>query len=101
MAHFIKSGSDHTPLLISLKRGNEKANKPFRFLNFLIKEESFKDVIRKNCKTKFEGNSFMVFYHMMKKIKKALIEWSREIFRNVFQEIATWKDTTKLLETNF
>lgn len=32
--HLVRSGSDHTPLLITFNTSNENVVKPFKFLNF-------------------------------------------------------------------
>ncbi|KAH0776301.1 hypothetical protein KY290_007712 [Solanum tuberosum] len=96
-----KSGSDHSPLLLKCSSSNERVVKPFRFLNFWLKEESFKEVVAQNWKAEFEGNPFSLFHYKLKKVKRALAQWSKETFGNIFQEIATLEDTIKVLETHF
>ncbi|XP_015162379.1 uncharacterized protein [Solanum tuberosum] len=43
--HLVRSGSDHTPLLITQKTSSKKVMRPFKFLNFWIKEKSFMEVV--------------------------------------------------------
>ena len=38
--------SDHTPLLMTLTRQNQKESKPFRFLNYLCEHQDFLKVVR-------------------------------------------------------
>lgn len=54
-----------------------------------------------NWKEEFEGNPFSLFHYKLKKVKRALAQWSKETFGNIFQEIATLEDTIKVLETQF
>lgn len=37
----------------------------------------------------------------MKKVKKTLYTWSREIFGDIFKEIAMLEDTIKVMELQF
>ncbi|KAG5621185.1 hypothetical protein H5410_006403 [Solanum commersonii] len=66
-----------------------------------LKEESFKEVVAQNWKAEFEGNPFSLFHYKLKKVKRALAQWSKETFGNIFHEIATLEDTIKVLETQF
>ena len=38
--------SDHTPLLLTLTRQDQKESKPFRFLNYLCEHQDFLKVVR-------------------------------------------------------
>lgn len=49
----------------------------------------------------FSKNSFAVFHFKMKRLKKALAQWSRETFGNIFQEIATFEEVIKVIEEKF
>lgn len=100
MKHLIRSGSDHPPLLINLNSNNDKVNNPLKLLNIWINKESFKELIKQNRKTNFEGNPFMVFQHKMYKVKIAN-SMEQETFGNVFQEIFTLEYTIKVMETKF
>nr|XP_009624266.1 uncharacterized protein LOC104115358 [Nicotiana tomentosiformis] len=44
--HLIRTGSDHAPLLMNCGKNAAQFLKPFRFLNFWAKHETFKDVVR-------------------------------------------------------
>ncbi|XP_047252266.1 uncharacterized protein LOC124887126 [Capsicum annuum] len=79
----------------------EKIIKSFRFLNFWLEDETCLEVIRKNWITEVQGNLFIMFHHKPKKTKKALTQWSKERFGNIFQEIATLEDFIKVLEVQF
>ncbi|XP_019257655.1 PREDICTED: uncharacterized protein LOC109235859 [Nicotiana attenuata] len=46
--HLIRTGSDHAPLLMSCGQEAMKFVKPFKFLNFWAKHETFLDVVRQN-----------------------------------------------------
>ncbi|XP_055800398.1 uncharacterized protein LOC129869822 [Solanum dulcamara] len=99
--HLIRSGSDHTPVEINLKFSKEEVIKTFRFLNFWLKEESFMETIKEHWKAEFEGDPFALFHHKLKKTKKALSQWSKDTFGNIFQEIATIEEIIKVQEAQF
>lgn len=99
--HLLRDGLDHAPLLLTIDTVKEYFVKHFRFLNFWVKEESFREVFQRNWKADFEGNSFILFHHKMKKVKKGLAQWSKDTFGNIFQEIITLEEVNKELEANF
>ncbi|XP_059281333.1 uncharacterized protein LOC132035027 [Lycium ferocissimum] len=71
ISHFIRTGSDHVPLLISYFGESVSVKKPFKFLNFWAKHDSFLDIVR------------------------ALVQWSKQTFGNIFQEIETLEEVIK------
>ncbi|KAH0699011.1 hypothetical protein KY284_013226 [Solanum tuberosum] len=97
----VRSGSDHAPLSVTFKSSREEVIKPFRFLNFWIKERSFMDLVKDNWKANFEGDPFSLFHHKLRRVKKALTEWSRDTFGNIFQEIITFEEVIKVHEAQF
>ncbi|KAG5601144.1 hypothetical protein H5410_032514 [Solanum commersonii] len=99
--HLVRSGWDHTPLSITFKTSAEKVIKPFRFLIFWVKENSFMEVIRNHWKADFERDPFILFHHKLKRVKRALTQWSKETFGNIFQEIVTLKEIIKIHEIEF
>ncbi|XP_060178025.1 uncharacterized protein LOC132607961 [Lycium barbarum] len=71
--HLMRSGSDHAPMLISYTGDNKSIKKPFKFLNFWVKNE----------------------------VKAALSQWSKATFGNIFQEIEALEEVIKVKETQF
>ncbi|XP_059285190.1 uncharacterized protein LOC132038554 [Lycium ferocissimum] len=61
--HLIKIGSDHAPLLISYAGNNMPIKKPFKFLNFWVKNETFLDVVKAQWTADFMANPFTLFHH--------------------------------------
>lgn len=98
--HLVRSGSDHSPLLISMNTNDANITRSFKFLNFWLKEESFMEVVRASWSADFEGDPFIVFHHKLKKLKR-LSQWSRETFGDIFQEIATLEDLVRVAELQF
>ncbi|KAG5616263.1 hypothetical protein H5410_016087 [Solanum commersonii] len=94
--HLIRQGSDHAPLNLICNSKEEHSIKHFRFLNFWIRHHQFKDIVTQNWKIDFAGSPFVEFPAKIKKVKKALARWSREVFGNVFQRIATIEDVIKV-----
>jgi len=59
------------------------------------------EVVKNNWKADFEGDPFILFHHKLKRVKKALTQWSKETFGNIFQEIVTLEEIIKVKETQF
>lgn len=49
----------------------------------------------------FEGDPFSMFHCKLKKVKKALTQWSKVTCGNIFQEIATLEEVIRVQETQF
>lgn len=70
--------------------------KPFRFLNFWTKHKKFKEVVQSNWSIDFMGNPLMELHAKLQ--KKALTDWSRAEFGNIFLQVATLEDIIKVKE---
>lgn len=99
--HFIKYGSDHAPLLRTCNVNTVQVKKSLKFLNFWAKSATFKDVIKKHWQSDVEGNPFMIFYHKLSNVKKALVGWNKETFGDIFKQIDTLEDVIKVHEIEF
>ncbi|KAH0664940.1 hypothetical protein KY285_026146 [Solanum tuberosum] len=99
--HLVRSGSAHIPLLITSKTTTENVVRPFKFMNFWLKEESFMEEFKKHWQDDFEGDPFILFHHKLKKVKKALTHWSKAKFGNIFQDIITLEEIIKVHEVQF
>ncbi|XP_060170581.1 uncharacterized protein LOC132601517 [Lycium barbarum] len=75
--------------------------KSFKLLNFWTKHHTFVEVVKENWTADFCRNPFYVFHQMLKKLKRALVQWSRNTYGNIFQQIATIEDTIKVKELQF
>lgn len=58
-------------------------------------------MVKRNWRADFLGNPFIIFHHKMKKVKKALSQWSKDIFGNSFQEVIILEEISKVLEEQF
>lgn len=101
VTHLSKIGSDHSPLLLSCNLDSTPIKKSFRFLNFWIKHESFNEVVIENCKADFHASIFFLFYYKLKKLKKALLTWSKATYRDIFQNIASLEKIVLAHEVHF
>ncbi|XP_060190458.1 uncharacterized protein LOC132619630 [Lycium barbarum] len=99
--HLIRNGSDYAPMLISYTRDNRSIKKPFMFLNFWVKNEGFIELIKQNWTADFMANPFILFHHKLKKVKAALVQWSKANFGNIFQEIEDFEEVIKVKEAQF
>ncbi|XP_059292365.1 uncharacterized protein LOC132045804 [Lycium ferocissimum] len=99
--HLIRTSSDHAPMLISYSGNVEPIKKPFKFLNFWVKHDSFLDTVKQHWKADFMANPFILFHHKMKKVKAALMAWSKNTYGNIFQEIESLEDVIKVHEEQY
>jgi len=72
--------------------------KPFKFLNIWTKHPQFLEIVRKAWCVDFVGDPFSEFKAKMKKIKRALGEWSKRVYGNIFEKIATPEDMIRVKE---
>ncbi|XP_070032400.1 uncharacterized protein [Nicotiana tomentosiformis] len=79
----------------------------FKKLDRFLTNQQFQDlfpaleVVKENWHTDCMGNPFIVFQSKMKKIKIALAAWSREIFEDIFKQIAALEDVIKVKHVVF
>lgn len=78
-----------------------QCKKPFRFLSSWVKHYQFMEVVRGNWKVDFMGDPFSKFHDKLKKVKQALTTWSKEIFGDIFQKVATFEGEGKVSEIQF
>lgn len=101
VTHLSKLGSDHNPLLMKCDLEAAPVKKSFRFLNLWIKHESFKDIAKESWQADFCTIPFILFIHKLKKLKKALSIWSREIYGDIFQRISSLEEVVMVHEAQF
>ncbi|KAK4721761.1 hypothetical protein R3W88_011994 [Solanum pinnatisectum] len=61
-----------------------------------VSHHQFKEIVSQNWNVDFVGSPFAIFQAKLKKVKKALTVWSKEIFGNIFHQIATIKDVIQV-----
>ncbi|XP_019259967.1 PREDICTED: uncharacterized protein LOC109237999 [Nicotiana attenuata] len=92
VTHLSKIGSDHSPMQLKCDIEAAPVKKPFRFLNFWVEHQSFKDVVKENWQADFCASPFVLFNYKLKKLKKALSVWSRATYGDIFQKIASLEE---------
>ncbi|XP_070034714.1 uncharacterized protein [Nicotiana tomentosiformis] len=101
VTHLSKIGSDHSPMLLKCDFEAPPVKKSFRFLNFWVKHDTFKDVIRENWHADFSANPFILLNFKLKKLKKALSTWSKETYGDIFQKIVSLEEVVMVHERQF
>ncbi|XP_075084813.1 uncharacterized protein LOC142168055 [Nicotiana tabacum] len=101
VTHLSKIGSDHSPMLLKCNIDAAPVKKSFRFLNFWVKHESFKDVVRENWHADFSANPFILFNYKLKKLKKKLPTWSKATYGDIFQKIASLEKVVMVHKAQF
>ncbi|XP_075075955.1 uncharacterized protein LOC107802716 [Nicotiana tabacum] len=99
--YLIWTGSDYAPQFMSC--GEQAANfiKPFKFLNLWNKHEAFKEVARQNWIADFIGDPYLMFKQKLKRVKIALFKWIKEIYRDIFKQLAIGEYIVKVKEMLF
>lgn len=78
------ASSDHAPLHVMCKTAGENVVKSFKFQKFWTKQKGFKSIIQNNWVANFIGSLFLEMQANLKKVKKALLDWSKSEFSNIF-----------------
>lgn len=99
--HLPRIGSDHAPFLFSCDNRDNRFIKPFRFLNFWTKHRGFKEIVRLNWDDEFSANPFLHFKRKIKKVKQSLSSWSKDSFGDIFQQLISREEITRIKEKNF
>ncbi|XP_075100498.1 uncharacterized protein LOC142176491 [Nicotiana tabacum] len=99
--HLSKTGSDHSPMYLKCDIDTPPIKNPFKFLNFWVEHETFKDVVKENWTADFSANPYILFNHKLKKLKKALSLWSTATFGDIFQKIASMEEVVMVHEAEF
>ncbi|XP_009595534.1 uncharacterized protein [Nicotiana tomentosiformis] len=79
--HYIRTGFDHAPLLMSSGKQSTQIAKTFKFLNFWIKHASFME--------------------KLKRVKIALSKWSKLTYGDIFKQLALREDAVRVKEMIF
>ncbi|XP_016482447.2 uncharacterized protein LOC107803276 [Nicotiana tabacum] len=105
VTHLSKIGSDHCPLLIKCDPNLITAKKQFRFLNFWTDHNTFQEVVKENWVDDLAANSqvtsFTIFNNKLKKLKKVLSRWSKDIYGDIFQKVASLEEVVLVHEAQF
>ncbi|XP_075084877.1 uncharacterized protein LOC142168116 [Nicotiana tabacum] len=75
--------------------------KPFKFLNFWIKHDTFLDVVRQNWLADFMGDHFLIFKLKLKRVKTALSHWCMLTYGDIFKKLAIREDIVRVKEILF
>lgn len=96
--HLNRNGSNHSPLHVSCKDNRGVYAKSFRFLNFWVNYPKFKELVKQSWEEEAVGSPFYIVHQKLKRLKRILIQWSRNTFWNFFQKIATLEDVLRMKE---
>lgn len=97
--HLFRQELDHAPLYVICKSGDDNIVKPFRFLKLWCKYKEFKNIVKQNWEADFIGSPFMTLHAKLKRVKRALVGWSKIAFGNIFIKKATQEDIILVKET--
>ncbi|XP_060211849.1 uncharacterized protein LOC132639421 [Lycium barbarum] len=99
--HLARTGSDHAPLLISLKEQGQVVIRPFKFLKFWREHQDFLSVVSNNWASKVTGNPFILFKQKLKHLKGILSAWSKEVYGDIFKQLMIREEIVRLKEEFF
>lgn len=95
--HLNDTESDHYPLLVHIDVVKPKGCKPFRFLEFWCEHPSFMDLVRDIWSTVECVSPIVRTALKLKRLRKALGRWSREMYGDIFQELRKAEDKVSRL----
>ncbi|GAV73925.1 hypothetical protein CFOL_v3_17408 [Cephalotus follicularis] len=73
LAHFHNPGvSDHSPVSVSLSEVRNNGNKPFKFLNFWVKDDRFMGIVRRVWSQRAIGNPLEAVLCKLRNLKREL-----------------------------
>ncbi|XP_027150341.1 phospholipid-transporting ATPase 2-like [Coffea eugenioides] len=70
----------------------------FKFQHMWIKHLEFLGVVEQSWKQPLEGYGMFLFAQKLKRLKRALSEWNRNVFGNIFENIARTKEEVRQKE---
>lgn len=84
----VRFASDHSPLVLTTGGVARRPLVSFRFLDIWSEHADFNSVIQQ-CwgSVSFSCNWMQTVMNKLKAVKKTLIEWNKNVFGNVYQEI--------------
>ncbi|XP_060200074.1 uncharacterized protein LOC132628293 [Lycium barbarum] len=96
--HLARVSSDHCPLLINLQDQNVNNIKYFKFLNFWTEKDDFQDLVKEHWNQRIDGNIFWIIQQKMKRVSKALSDWSRNKIGDIFIKTSQLEEYVSDLE---
>ncbi|VFQ73124.1 unnamed protein product [Cuscuta campestris] len=86
--HLGQGLSDHRPLLFKSLSHHVVGPKPFRFLNVWCSHTSFKDFVASSWGKSYQGGGMRGLAFKLATLKRALLQWNKEVFRNIFDAVS-------------
>ncbi|XP_060211761.1 uncharacterized protein LOC132639325 [Lycium barbarum] len=96
--HLIKTGYDHSPLLIIANSSHRNPIKCFKFLDFWIEEPNFLNIVEQAWSIDVDGSPLWKFHLKLKNTSKMLSAWSRNTIGNIFTNIKVLEEKVTDLE---
>ncbi|XP_059315722.1 uncharacterized protein LOC132066425 [Lycium ferocissimum] len=96
--HLIKTGYDHSPLLIIANSSHRNPIKYFKFLDFWIEEPNFLNIVEQAWSIDVDGSPLWKFHLKLKNTSKMLSAWSWNTIGNIFTNIKVLEEKVTDLE---
>ena len=88
VAHLIKQGSNHAPLLTHYKEGSRVTK------NFWVEHKTFWEVVRQNWSRNFGPDRMVIVHNNLKKVSKALSKRSSNLYGDTLKQIANSRSSS-------
>ncbi|XP_020688823.1 uncharacterized protein LOC110104175 [Dendrobium catenatum] len=103
--HLSRTLSDHSPLLITIKRSSYNAPPKFRFQNMCLLNNSFLNTVNNNWIAPLHPDNgvrgMVRFWYKLKRLKQVLNWWNRNVFKNIFSNILQDENLVNLTESSY
>lgn len=93
--------SDHAPLLVSYKDSLLTVPKPFRYQHMWAAHPSFQQVVRESWTRPYLASPLCVLVGKLKRLKQDLKKWNKEVFLNLFSNLAVAEDDVLVAQHAF
>ncbi|XP_027118647.1 uncharacterized protein [Coffea arabica] len=98
LQHLNWTSLDHYPLLLGLVADGRVGSWPFKFQHMWVKHPAFLDVVEQSWIQPLEGYGMFLLAQKLKRLRKALNEWNRSTFGDIFANIARAEDEVRHAE---
>ncbi|VFQ61536.1 unnamed protein product [Cuscuta campestris] len=99
--HLSKTSLDHSPLVITCSFDDFSGPKPFRFLDCWTTHEQFLKVVKESWGHDHNHGGMYGLGIKLKRLKKALNQWNKEVFGNIFDNLKMAEDEAQRAQDKY
>ncbi|XP_047339979.1 uncharacterized protein LOC124943524 [Impatiens glandulifera] len=99
--HILNPGiSDHYPLKLYWEK-KKRVKRPFKFFNFWMDNDKFKDILHEVWNTRVDGSNMFRVSEKLRLLKNRLTKFDRKKFSNISKRVMTARDDLEEVQYRF